>query len=369
MPRTPMIPTAAKAAKADRPLWKATHKRTVHSNSTPSNPNGHADYSSLAMALEPALIAACDGDLSDIEWFKSTWQAGGAATARAKFSLTNGRQADVVVKLPVGPAEYRWTTGVEGLSAPEGPHCELTLGCTPRVFAAGTELGGYDLAWLVVERLPGNPLSHHLDQQAVNDLLEAAVDWYARASTLRPIEGVEPPPRDWSGLLHRAREALKTVEIADHHRWVDAVKHVQRALPSLVDIWQSRPVCVWCHGDLHPGNALRRPPQDPNDGPGRCVLIDLALVHAGHWVEDAVYLERLYWGRPDLLSGVKPVSTVARLVKDRGLYGGEDYALLANIRRVMMGACAPAFLAREGNPKYLNSALEHVEKLLPLVLK
>jgi hypothetical protein len=55
------------------------------------------------------------------------------------------------------------------------------------------------------------------------------------------------------------------------------------------------------------------------------------------------------------------------LLKERGLYGGEDYAALANVRRVLMGATAPAFLEKEGNPKYLRAALEHVEKLLPLV--
>jgi hypothetical protein len=362
MPGMPM-----KSGVATRGARHPEHASVPHSSPPPSpdsphisSPNGHTDYSSLAMALEPALIAACDGDLSDLEWFKSSWQSGGAATARGRFALTDGRVADVIVKLPVGPAEYRWTTRMEGLDAPEGPHCELERGCTPRVFAAGTELGGYDLAWLVVEKLPGVPLSHQLDADAVHDLLGATVDWYGRAAALRPLDGAEPPVRDWSGVLHRAREALKTAEISDHERWVDAVKHVQRALPRLTEIWASRPINTWCHGDLHPGNAMRRA--------GRCVLIDFALVHAGHWVEDAVYLERLYWGKPELLHGVKPVSVVARLLKDRGMFGGEDYAQLANVRRVLMGACAPAFLEREGNARYLHSALEHVERLLPLVL-
>lgn len=349
----------------------------VHQHASPSphprhdghiaSPNGHTDYSSLAMALEPALIAACDGDLSGIEWFKSSWQAGGAATAKAHFALTDGRVADVIVKLPVGPAEYRWTTRMEGLDAPEGPHCEIELGPTPRVFAAGTELGGYDLAWLVVEKIPGHPISHAMDKQGMHDLLHAAVDWYTRAAALRPIAGAVSPSHDWAGLLQKAREALRGSEgahVPDHHRWADAVKHVQRALPGLLREWDARPINTWCHGDLHPGNVMRR-----HDGrhAGKCVLIDLALVHAGHWVEDAVYLERLFWGKPELLHGVKPVSVVAKVLKERGLFGGEDYARLANIRRVLMGACAPAYLEREGNPRYLHSALEHVERLLPLV--
>lgn len=370
MPESPMIPGTAMAASPE-------HAFVQPSPSSPSpspfpaipHPNGHADYASLAVALEPALIAACDGNLSDIAWFKSTWQSGGAATALARFALTDGRVADVVAKLPVGPAEYRWTTGMEGIHAPEGPHCGLELGCTPRVFAAGTELGGYDLAWLVVERLPGLPLSHQLDRDAVHELLAAAVDLYTRAAALRPISEATPPVRDWHGVLHRAREALKTAPVEHHHRWVDAVKHVQRALPKLLEIWEARPINTWCHGDLHPGNAMRRAPSDNHPAArGQCVLIDLALVHAGHWVEDAVYLERLYWGKPELLHGVKPVSVVARTLKERGLYGGEDYARLANVRRVLMGACSPAFLEREGNPLYLHAALEHVERLLPLIV-
>lgn len=368
MPEKPMSPRAASPAHVEHAFVHdhpaAADASDFHRTTPIPNPNGHTDYSSLAMALEPALVAACDGDLSEIEWFRSTWQAGGAATGRARFTLTNGRVADVIVKLPVGPAEYRWTTGMEGLDAPEGAHCELEHGCTPRVFAAGTELGGYDLAWLVVERLPGYPLSHHMDREGLEDLMTAVVDWYGRAAALRTVAGEEPTRRDWSGVLHRAREALKSADVADHHRWVDAVKHVQRALPRLSEIWESRPINTWCHGDLHPGNVMQRVGRN---GRKRCVLIDLALVHAGHWVEDAVYLERLYWGKPELLHGVKPVSAVARVLKERGMFGGEDYARLANVRRVFMGACAPAFLEREGNPKYLNAALEHVERLLPLV--
>lgn len=370
MPGLPMIPGTASAAYPEHAFVQPFPLPPSPPHSPPiPHPNGHSDYSSLAAALEPALREACHGNLSEIAWFKSTWQSGGAATALARFSLTDGRTAEVVVKLPVGPAEYLWTTGMEGLHAPDGPHCGLELGCTPRVFAAGMELGGYDLAWLVVERLAGQPLSHQLDQDAVHDLLTTAADWYARAAALRPIEGAAPERREWNGVIHRAREALKTAPVDHHHRWVDAVKHVQRALPRLVEIWESRPINTWCHGDLHPGNAMRRASEGRGAGsPGRCVLIDLALVHAGHWVEDAVYLERLYWGKPELLHGVKPVSVVARTLKDRSLYGGEDYALLANVRRVLMGACSPAFLEREGNPLYLRSALEHVERLLPLIV-
>ena len=108
-----------------------------------------------------------------------------------------------------------------------------------------------------------------------------------------------------------------------------------------------------------------------NGAAGHCVLIDLALVHAGHWVEDAVYLERLHWHRPEALHGVKPVQTLAKFRKELGLPNteGEDHGLLANTRRVLMAATTPAYLHREGNPKYVRAALNKLETLLPLVAK
>ncbi|MGE3109615.1 MAG: phosphotransferase family protein [Phycisphaerales bacterium] len=327
-----------------------------------ANPNGHTDYSSLASMLEPALVSACDDDLSEIQWFRSTWQSGGAATAKAKFKLTDGRTADVIVKLPVGPAEYRWTTGMEGLDAPEGPHCELEYGCTPRVFAAGMELGGYDLAWLVVERLSGHPLSHQFDEESAKALLTAAVNWYERARRLRGMsEADRPAKKDWAAQLDRARQSLEDNVIASEDRWIAAVERSRRALPGLLEVWDRRPINAWCHGDLHPGNAMRR---GGGSGGGECVLIDLALVHAGHWVEDAVYLERLCWPRPGILGGVRPVEYVAELLRARGALGDEDYRRLATVRRILMASTSPGYLAQDGNARYMQAALERLEESL-----
>ena len=180
-----------------------------------------------------------------------------------------------------------------------------------------------------------------------------------------------------------------THSIQEAQRWNQAIKHVQHVLPRLVARWESRPINTWCHGDLHPGNAMRRPAAaggplppgatpgggdggpTPADNPAPCVLLDLALVHAGHWVEDAVYLERLYWGKPELLHGVKPVSALSKFRKELGLHPapGEDSAMLASVRRVLMAASAPAYLHREGHPRYVHTALETIERLLPLVSK
>lgn len=303
------------------------------------------------------LIHACDGRLSQIQWFRAAWQAGGASTGFARFSMPDGREVDAVVKIPVGPVEHRWTTALGG----QDSSCTVT----PRALAAGTSVGGHDLAWLVLEKLEGQPLNTSFDLNGVQDLLAAAVELYAHAAASRPLAD-EPAPaaKDWAGLIAKGREVIHQHGIAEEQRWNAAIRQVQRALPDLVARWDARPINTWCHGDLHPGNAMRRA-----GSPAACVLIDLALVHPGHWVEDAVYLERLYWAKPELLHGVKPVSYIAKLRRERGLPCGEDYSLLAHVRRTLMAASVPAFLAHEGHPKYVHAALEVLEKTLPLVAR
>lgn len=344
-----------------------------------------SDSSSLAHLLEPVLISACQSRLSNLQWFKSAWQAGGAATGFATFAVDGRDPVEVVVKLPVGPAEFRWTTGLGGLSsAPTDGRTELSpgyacaLGPTPRVYAAGTELGGYDLAWLVVERFTGPPLSAAISARSLEDLLTTAAEWYALAERLRPIEGASTPTKDWSALIDKARRIVPECGIEHDQRWNQALKQTQKLLPKLLAVWNARSINAWCHGDLHPGNAMRRP-LDPDDltasaarsalDRGGCVLIDLALVHPGHWIEDAVYLERLFWGRSERLEGVKPVSVLAQARRERGLPTSDDYTLLANVRRVLMAACVPCFLTHEGHPKYVRASLETLERLLPVVTK
>ncbi|HVZ93050.1 MAG TPA: phosphotransferase, partial [Phycisphaerales bacterium] len=124
----------------------------------------------------------------------------------------------------------------------------------------------------------------------------------------------------------------------------------------------------WCHGDLHPGNLMRRDGASAW-GPEGNVLLDFAETHPGHWVEDAVYLERIYWGRPQALNGVKPVQLIAKARRAIGLDANDDYATLANVRRVLMAATSPAFMHHEGRRPYLHAAIEVLEKTLPQVAK
>jgi len=305
----------------------------------------------LAAELEPALRDACRGRLGAIEWFRSPWQQGGAATGFSTWTHDDGSKSDTMVKLPVGAKEHYWT----------GALSDARCVHTPKVVAGGTALGHYDLAWLVLERLRGKTVGKDLQRDCVVSLLTANCEFHRLAGLHRSLTPADrPAPPDWAGLIEKAREAVRDNHIEHEQRWNESLKRIQKRLDELVAFWAARPIDTWCHGDLHPGNALYRGPKEHE---GDVVLIDLALVHAGHWVEDAIYLERLYWGHEDLLHGVKPVSTLARLRRERGLETGDDYAQIANTRRILMAACVPAFLGREGRPVYLEAALGILERL------
>ena len=324
------------------------------------------DSHDLALALSPVLAGACERRLGPIEWFRSRWQRGGAATGLSTWRRPDGRTIDVFIKLPVGPSEFRWTTELGTVRDEDWDAAWCAELSTPRVVARGTDLGGYDLAWIVTERLSGAPLAAQLDAAGICDMLSAAADFQARAMKVAPL-GPRPPNPDWERLLARSKEIAKEGEIPEAHRWKDAVKRVQKVLPILQARWHSRPINSWCHGDLHAGNAMRRA-GGPNT-PGTCVLVDLALVHPGHWLEDALYLERQHWGHAEMLHGVKPLTELARLRRERRLPVDDHYPELANVRRVLMAACAPAVMEREGNLKYLHAALDVIERMLPQAVK
>jgi hypothetical protein len=327
----------------------------------PPEGGGHV----LAQSLEPVLRSVSEGRLGPIEWFQSHHQRGGSATGFATWRTDDAGVVDAMVKLPVGPVEHRWTCALGSVEPGQWLARWALAKPTPRVLASGTTLGGYDLAWLVVERLHGPALANdRMDEQAALDLLRAAADFQADAIRAAPL-GPGPAPPDWERLLERSRELCRAGGVPDAQRWNEQIKTVQRALPVLRRRWETRPINAWCHGDLHPGNALRR---TGPDGTNVCVLVDLALVHAGHWVEDALYLERQFWGHEKML-GLKPVPTLARLRRERGLPADDAYGDLALVRRVLAAACAPALSEREGNAKYLRAAMEVIGRCLPQAVK
>src|SRR5690606_12409434 len=156
---------------------------------------------------------------------------------------------------------------------------------------------------------------------------------------------------------------VKTNGVAERQRWTEALKSLAHRLDSVTAIWESRGPIEWLHGDLHMANAMCREPGD--DAP--VCLLDLAEVRPGHWVEDAVYLERQMWGFPERLRATKPVKAIGDARRRVGLDGGPDDARLATIRRVLLAGTAPAFMRSEGHPAYLRACLERLEQLLPQV--
>lgn len=312
---------------------------------------GPVDAHDLGPQLEPLLLQSCAGRLSRVRWFRSDWQLGGAATAYADFNPAEGPSREVVVKFPIGPREYHVLTALGSAPAP-----------TPRVPMHGEHLGSHDIAWVVMERLPGTPVAAHLHREVFPHLVDAAARFH------RACEGrvrVAPPRAlDWPTLLERAKELLRANPNTPHaQEWIAAVKHTVKSLPKLLSIWDSRPMNTCCHGDLHPGNCMERPADSTWGEPGH-ILFDFAEAHAGHWIEDAVYLERLYWARPHLLDGVQPLSLIVKARRSLGLDTSDDFTTLADARRVLMAATSPAFLDREGHPAYLNAALEILERVL-----
>lgn len=303
------------------------------------------DAHDLGPRLEPDLLRACRGALRDVHWFRSDWQSGGAATAFGTCAVPDGPARQVVVKFPIGAREHRVLTGLGQVDAP-----------TPRVLFEGDRLGEERLFWVVMERLPGVPVAPHLHKDVLPHLVEAAVRFYAASDgrvTLDP-----PKAQDWASLLERSRQAIHdNPTIAHASEWAAAVRHMMKSLPNFLAIWNARAMNTVCHGDLHPGNCMERPSGSAWGPPGH-ILFDFAESHAGHWVEDAVYVERIYWARPKFLDGMKPVSMLAQARRDAGLNTDGDYTTLANVRRALMAATSPAFLEIEGSRAYMAAALE-----------
>ncbi len=327
-----------------------------------------ADAQNLGVSLAPALRDVCEGRLGEINWFRATWQHGGAATGFATWNRPDGRTADVVVKLPIKFDEWFWTVGLGGVEDDEAESPRSLALPTPRVFAGGEQLGGYDIAWVVMERLGSPPLASDLTKDALHDLLRSAAEFHARAARVRSVRKAKPPSQeDWGAEIEQAREACRGDRIDNAQRWNQMLREVDRHLDTLVDRWRARPIDTWCHGDLHGHNAMRR--RLPSGEGGRCVLIDLALIHPGCWIEDALYLERLFWARREHLHGVRIVRALGRFRKELGLKNSEDASDLANVRRVLMAATAPAFLSTEGHPAHLAAALDLLERLLPVVAR
>ncbi len=300
--------------------------------------------------LGPALQRACEDRLSDLHWFRTDWQRGGALTGYAVHHGDDGEHP-VVVKLPVRPVELAWLRRLQPDQHAVGP-------VVPRLHAHGQSLNGYDMAWVVMDRLEHGPLGPQWQGEEFELLAEAAGRFYAAAQA----HAVDKPPReeDWPAILRKARGAIHEHAVPEEQRWNKALKALQKVSKKLLQQWEARPVDQWCHGDLHLANAMTR--SAPPDGPA--LLFDFAEVHAGHWVEDAVYFEHLYWGHASRLADRDVVKGIGRARKAHGIHLESDWPKLAHMRRVLLAGAAPAYLRSEGQAPHLHGALQVLERSL-----
>ena len=304
----------------------------------------------LGQGLQPLVHEACNDRLGKVIWFRTDWQHGGAATGRAEWRTDDGTLHNVVVKLPVSERELRWLRRLQ-------PADGSLPNCGPKLYQSGETLNGYDLAWVIIEWLPFGPLGTHWHEDHLHRMCQAAAEFQALAEA----HAIDRKPRleDWPDLIKRARESVRTQAMDDKSRWKKAHKTISRQLDDLVDRWRARAPISWMHGDLHLANGMSRDSLEQ----GPVCLIDFAEVHPGHWVEDAVYLERLNWARPERLKKSSPVKLLAEARKERGLDNGDDYPILADLRRALYAATAPAFLKTEGGA-HLKASLDRLEQAL-----
>ena len=299
----------------------------------------------LGQGLEPLIRSACDDRLSPITWFRTDWQHGGAATGRARLIDETGEAHEVMIKIPVSPRELTWLRRLQGNPS------------VPVLHASGDVLGGYDLAWVIIEWFPFGPLGKkwHCDHFARS--CTSAAHFHDSAHKF-PID--KPAPReDWETLIRRSRTAIQTQSISNANEWKNALKQLSRRLSHMVEFWRNRTPLEWIHGDLHLANCMSRVSME--EGP--VSLIDLAEVRPGHWIEDAIYLERIYWSRPSRLKDNSPVKHLARARKALGLDVSEDHPRLADIRRALYAATCPAFLRTEGGA-HLKASLVQLQASL-----
>jgi len=300
--------------------------------------------------LGEAIRQACGGQLSDIHWFRADWQRGGALTGYAAFTDDAGEHP-AVVKLPVPPREMRCLRRLQ-------PDQHDLDEIAPRLYASGDELGHYDFAWLVMERLPHGPL----DSSWRGAEWELAADALGRFYAAMNQHEVDQPVRDedWPAIWRKARANIRERGVVEAQRWNIALKALQKKSKKLLKFWDGRDTSRWCHGDVHLANFMSR--REAPDGP--VLLFDYAETRAGHWVKDAVYLEHLFWARPERLNGTDIVKIISQKRKAYGLKLESHWPRLADVRRAMLAGSAPAYLHNEGSPAHVHAALGVLEQTL-----
>ncbi len=307
-------------------------------------PDG-TDRFTFGRSLEPALRRACQGRLSEVSWFRSDWQRGGALTGFAEWTDDDGRVLPAFVKMPVPPCERHWLAALQA-------HPDVA----PRLFGHGEQVEGYDLAWIVMEKIEHGPLGSAWLGKEFDLLAEAAGRFYAAAAQ-HPLVG-QPLQKDWQAIYELSRKHAHNGSLAESQRWNAVLKKAHRKLKDWIAQWEQRPCEDWCHGDLHLANALTR--SEPPDGPA--LLVDFARTRVGHWVEDAIYFEHLFWARRQRLGDRRPASMIAHQRKHHGLKVSEDWPRYADLKRALLAMSTPAMLPHDGEPHHVHAALEVLER-------
>ena len=299
---------------------------------------------SMARSLEPDLHEACARRLSEIRWVRMDWQHGGALTGVAQYRNHRDREVDVFIKFPVPGRELRWFRRLQDCGNPP---------VIPRLMESGESLGGHDIAWLIMERLPGMPLG---GQWVAGNLRETA-EAGARLHHCTQTVPVDRPKRrnNWELWLQRTSQALRDNVLPDHTRWLQQLTRAQPHWEQIIALWRSRQPIGWIHGDLHLGNAMHR-------ADGSVCLVDLGEIRPGHWLEDALYLERLYWAHPERLESEKPLEIMQAARTALGCENGDRIQALAMARRLLLAATTPSFLASEGGRSHLEACLRIFEE-------
>jgi len=317
---------------------------TLLDNTPPAPLQGRIPHGS---DLEDELLQACNQRLIDVHWFRTDWQRGGASTGKGMILDEELKLHTILIKLPIPEVERLWLSRLAN-----------STDVAPNIYAHGNKLGKHDISWIAMEYLPHGPLSPQWEGNEF-DLLIESYGRLAKAMSQYPVDQA-PPVKDWQAILRKSRKMVHSHSIDNEQRWGKALKKTQRQLKKWLSILEDEPQDHWCHGDLHFGNALSRVPA-PN---GPALLIDFACVHAGHWLNDAIYLEHLFWARRKRLGGRKICSMMAKQRREHGLRVCADWPTWAKIRRGLLAMSTPAMLEHDGSPLHVKAALEVLEASL-----
>lgn len=217
----------------------------------------------------------------------------------------------VFVKMNVSPWELHW---MRALGA-------QVSDLVPQVLASGAQLGGYAVAWLVLERVPYQLLDDEWGDRRFDLLAEAAVSFQVAAQGIdRRFTGMEGfhSTKGWieQGLRAGCPGPIARVLERLHRDWD----------------WVARTCSLEvCFGDLTPVNALSR---TPPPGGESALLID-PIPRVAPWAWDGAYCQSIAAN-----SDVRMIHRIAERRRRRGLHTPADADLdrLAALMLAWLGA-------------------------------